>query len=350
MPLPAPSLFLQHLTRLRLYTTEETLSIFRLLDILILPALCILHISGEFDSESARPLFRKILLLIQQSGCSIEKLTILAPLDTQQEEFYEILSLSPGLQCLEVPHIDTQGLRKLTLHTSDAPSQQLIPHLRVLKLCWYGLPPDGQHPGTVFFAALKELVGNRASLGQVHLSRYQSWDLHVQVETESLWNPTATDVNSEDALVLASQAEDFEQTLAEFLQYSFILWYTPQQHALACTDTVLQEELDRAMCKLESMNLAHRANSLALVRKNILQLLHELNQLEAGVIPGDDRFAFRVRAGEVCQKWKPFILRDARATQYAWRYVDHSLSILTCRPVDEDEEKTWKDIISRCNP
>ncbi|KAJ2926707.1 hypothetical protein H1R20_g10383, partial [Candolleomyces eurysporus] len=263
------SLSFWNLNRLRLYTTEQTLSIFRILDILVLPALSTLQIGGEFDFDSARPLFSKILLLVQRSGCSMKNLTLTAPLDTQQEEFYEILRLSPGLQHLEVPHIGSQGLRKLVLDMGDDPRNQLIPDLRILKLCWYGSDPKNPTRGlngVIDVTALREMVVSRTTakhmfLEEVHLSRYHNLTLSAQLEYQ--WNPTAI-----PEVTLAALAQTFEESLGYLHQCSF--WhhsndpYQRIRHELTYADASLHERLDQEMRDLENIDLADYADTLVL--------------------------------------------------------------------------------------
>lgn len=277
--LPASSLSFQHLTRLRLYTTERTLSIFRILDILVLPTLSALHIAGEFDFDAARPLFSKILLLIQHSGCSMKTLTVLAPLDTQQEEFYDILRLSPDLQHLEVPHIDARGIQKLVLDMGDVPRRQLIPNLRVLKLCWYGSDHKNPSTGVIDVTTLRAMVVSRTTgefpfLDQVHLYKYHNPSQSAQLD--SLWNATA--MSAEDTqLTLA--ARTFENSLGCLYQYrlwarsrSYPLYQRPLR-AIACADASLHERADQEMRELENVNLAHHADSLVLAVRLLTLLL-----------------------------------------------------------------------------
>lgn len=51
------------------------------------------------------------------------------------------------------------------------------------------------------------------------------------------------------------------------------------------------------------------------------------NEIENGVIPGDNGFKFRSRAKKLCKKWKPFIIRDIRAFPYRWKFDGHQVNI-----------------------
>ncbi|KAJ2921042.1 hypothetical protein H1R20_g16055, partial [Candolleomyces eurysporus] len=372
------SFTLTKLERLTLYANQRSLSLFTLFELITLPALSRLTIRGEFSplESLASSVCKKVLDLIKRSKCSLQHLSFEFPLDTRQEAIYHILSLSPDLEYLEVPHLDSEGLRRLVLTPDRAESSNpsashpnILPKLKILKLCWYGDfdSPETNPPyfplnetGIVDASALKDVVHSRTQalyalngdlsreshpLEEVDLRRYDAMKL------ESDWNK-ATNTNVEetsDAL-----AQEIEEDLDHIHYYG---WTHPDERELQDEDRAnpdVHTELDRQIRKMESIDLESYPNTLVFARRNIPHFLEEIRTMNAGRIPGDDIFDFRGRVGKLSDKWKPFILRDARKSPYSWRYTANVAANLTCHTPTEihadqeedEDERVWARIIS----
>ncbi|KAJ2924352.1 hypothetical protein H1R20_g12736, partial [Candolleomyces eurysporus] len=281
-----PSFTLTKLERLTLYANQRSLSLFTLFELITLPALSRLTIRGEFSplERLASSVCKKLLDLIKRSKCSLQYLSFEFPLDTRQEAIYHILSLSPDLEYLEVPHLDSEGLRRLVLTPDRAESSNpsashpnILPKLKILKLCWYGDfdNPETNRPyfplnatGIVDASALKDVVYSRTQalyaldgdlsrefrpLKEVDLRRYDAMKL------ESDWNK-ATNTNVEktsDAL-----AQEIEENLNHIHYYG---WTHPDERELQDEDRAnpdVHKELDRQIRKMESIDLESYPNTL----------------------------------------------------------------------------------------
>ncbi|KAJ3515393.1 hypothetical protein NMY22_g14462 [Coprinellus aureogranulatus] len=89
-----------------------------------------------------------------------------------------------------------------------------------------------------------------------------------------------------------------------------------------------------------------------LQRRGVVRLLHLASLKKDGTVPGDGIFRFRKRARDLCEKWKPFLLRDHRSSPYrlsstATR-VAATLRIkyVPAGSRDDTDEEAWKDILA----
>jgi hypothetical protein len=283
-----PPVTLTKLEKLTISANQQSLSLLNVFDLITLPALSNLTIKGEFSplERPARSLCSKVLDLIKRSKCSLQNLSFEFPSDTRQEALYHILSLSPHLEFLEIPHLDSEGLRKLVLapdHSGSSDSSpnhpNILPKLKVLKFCWYGDfdspitdPPyfSLNKTGVVDASALKDVVYSRTEalygsdgyhsgefypLEDVYLRRYNTKKL------ESEWSK-ATNINAETTS--DTLAQEFEEVLRN------IKWYArthPDERALQNADRTnpeIHKQLDSQMREMESIDLESYPDTLVL--------------------------------------------------------------------------------------
>jgi hypothetical protein len=132
------------------------------LETLIVPSLAVLAVLGSLDSCPQNPLTGAISRMIRNSGCSLRELN-LQNIDIRINAFAEILSLSPNIVKLDIPHTNTEGLQRLFLDPNSP--YPVLPKLKTLVL-WttrhYGtLGSDAARPAVIDAYTLMKMVRSR---------------------------------------------------------------------------------------------------------------------------------------------------------------------------------------------
>ncbi|KAF5337259.1 hypothetical protein D9611_002996 [Ephemerocybe angulata] len=283
------------------------------LSTLTLPSLKHLEIRGFSTPEVP---FDHILALIRRSGCSLERLCLNTS-NGSQSSFSKILTLSPDITELYISAPGADILEALILDpSSPAP---VLPKLKILSI--RNTDVDGVSR-ILDAAALSSMIKSRTegfvkdaphSITQALEEVNFLWDdaemLHLQISL--LETPEAE--NSLDRVPPA--LEELASRARTTLTTDFTPWWHPRRRYINLRHHI---RMHKFMLELENIDL-RKQNSRILVQKSIPYLLGRLRQRGGGRVPGDHIFRFRYRAGKLCKKWKPFLIRDAQP--YVWSHI-----------------------------
>ncbi|RXW21267.1 hypothetical protein EST38_g4593 [Candolleomyces aberdarensis] len=361
---------LPELESFRFKAHYDSLFLNSLFDILTLPALSRLEVSGSFVDTLANSMCRQVLGLIQRSKCSLQHFDFAAAIDSTQETLWTILRLSPNLRDLSLRYLRSNELRRFVLKSaSPNDPSNLVPNLK--KITVHQVAERGGGFGPVDAVALAEVVVSRTEqvygpekgqsffepLTEVDLINYDVRNLEIQ------WKQTISNLagNSEilnEGATASSNVEDglddivtkMEDVLAKrFTPYPFV---THEIHTRLFADTNLHCELDQEMRTMENLDLDEYQDVAILGRRSIPHLLCRVSQLPPNTIPGDDVLEFRSRAKKLLDKWKPFImrdiLRDSLASPYIWRYGRNRTRLLCRHSFDESADEVNDRNLKQC--
>ncbi|TEB05133.1 hypothetical protein FA13DRAFT_1274130 [Coprinellus micaceus] len=354
-------LTLPTLTKLlfRTYELNSELDILAHLDLLTLPALAHLEIRG-LSSPTMNRLYDRVLSLVTRSKCSLQCLCIHASegfTSGQWTPCSKLLALCPELTHLLLASPEGDLLNTL-IYDPSSPSP-MLPKLKVfivrnsdidgvsrvldasalmkvIKSRTEGLPEGTQQ-------ALEEVtfIWDDAEMLQLQISFMELAD--TQSEESSAFN------------IARTATEELAARARLRLDSQFNRWWHRRR---AYFNPRLHLEMNKFLSQLEDLDL-EKHDTRPFMRRGIPYLLRSTSNRSAGRIPGDRVFRFRSRASKLCEKWKPYLLRDAEP--YYWCFYGEATASMRWKPSDcsedtsetEDiskESRLWKDISGKTEP
>ncbi|KAF6748601.1 hypothetical protein DFP72DRAFT_916413 [Ephemerocybe angulata] len=308
------SIFLPHLTILKLHAYEFLCDIASHIETLTLPSLKHLEVkSNTPERVLGDQMYTAIQTLVRQSSCSLESLCFSSELSNSLA-LTNILSQSPELVELDFLFPDAECISAM-VYDPSSPSP-IAPKLKTLIFRsqstwhWYNNPLQS--------AALNKMLMSRSTSLRSDAKRKDTDGMLQEVtflyvsELTLLYNlsPTVGDVcfDGED---MAKQAWKDTDAWARYMimtpYHSLGDWFNPK----------LMLTFQRLMRNLESLGLkGGDLGTHKLMAYGIPSFLHALGLMKTGSVPGDRLFHFRYRAKKLLKRWKPFLLRDAR--RYRW--------------------------------
>ncbi|KAF6748585.1 hypothetical protein DFP72DRAFT_1049537 [Ephemerocybe angulata] len=323
---------LSRLEALRLHITS-TGPLSPLLGLLILPSLTDLEIRGWHDAATS--IYDIVFELLRRSGCSLARLSLDSNLGEHPIALSHIFSYCTELTNLELSDIGSEGFRQLIL-SGNSPNH-VLPKLKRLTLrCTARGGPIIPGIFMLAFRARADALSqyNRAAgLRPIEEARLLFEDdvmLHHQMtlfedeEIDTYEHTSPVDVEYKS---LASKARRYLNTKF-FMQ--------GEARAIDHANLSLHAKMHKLMSQLERIDLRTN-NSNVLMRRGIPSLLHSVAISPAGSVPGDRIFKFRQRAKALCDKWKPFLVRDIRSFPYRWIYTTPGEAILRYHDPSNDD-------------
>ncbi|KAJ3504464.1 hypothetical protein NMY22_g17918 [Coprinellus aureogranulatus] len=316
-----------------LETTEENFAYH--LDTLNLPSLKYLRI---VNSNAPSEVFtQKLLSLVQRSHCPLVKLITNTISNTPA--FMNLLSLCPTIVDLSVRNISAEYLLQLALDANT--SDPILPNLRKLRIVSRALEAlteldapalmqmvesrtfamvhnDPQTPGSTW-KALEDVYLTGYGSARIHhaLTRWECGSKELQRRRDQFGSPspyTAGDALCDLAAMVERAFEAFNNCPPDIEPGIIGPLFGGAQHAVG---------------ELEGLDLA-RVNTSILTRRNVPYRLmrvrdhcFELRETRNTEALGVDLAAALLlgsRADALLEKWKPFIIRDARACPLHWRF------------------------------
>ncbi|KAF5335519.1 hypothetical protein D9611_012120 [Ephemerocybe angulata] len=328
VPVPVVPRILPHLTCLRLVMfTMETASFIAHLDLLTLPALTHLTLP-RCDTPDGR-IYRSVRSLLERSVCSLEEFSLDGKREASKVSlmYFEVLTLCPKLTDVDIAYKESNMFfDKISLDRTSL--DRFLPHLKVLRIGRYTYSVDGGQPtlGEINVEKFMRMVKLRTvnldkkqdlkPLDRVYFYNHDSEELHRNLtiyeagesrdRSEDLQSPLS---GLESLTALAVKAEDVLETYIG----------ADRRHQLEYIK--VYRETDRIIQELESVSF-EKLNSTIFARRNIPYLLTQVSQMTSGnQLPlGDRLLRFQSRTKKLLNKWKPYLLRDVRASPYVWRY------------------------------
>ncbi|KAF5337027.1 hypothetical protein D9611_002961 [Ephemerocybe angulata] len=314
---------LSRLEALRLHITS-TGPLSPLLGLLILPSLTDLDTRGWHDAATS--IYDIVFELLRRSGCSLARLSLDSNLGGHPVALSHIFSYCTDLTDLELSDIGSEGFRQLIL-SGNSPNHVLPKLKRLILRCTARGGPIVAGIFMLMFRARADALSqyNRAAglqpIAEARLLFEDDVMLHHQMtlfEDEEIDTYEHTSPFDIEYKSLASKARRYLNTKF-FMQ--------GEARAIDHANLGLHAKMHKLMSQLERIDLRTN-NSNVLMRRGIPSLLHSVAISPAGSIPGDRIFRFRQRAKALCDKWKPFMVRDVRSFPYRWIYTTPGEAIL----------------------
>lgn len=344
----SPSTFLPHLAYLKLRSHAFFCDVASHLATLTLPALVHLQVICDTSGDMLMDrMYTSIQTLLFQSGCSLELLSFSSQ-ESNASALKDILARSPNLVELEINFPDKDCISALTLQPASA--SPVTPHLKTLIFRpqgtwhWNTSKEEGE--------ALVEMLRSRSASLRVAGNNGLKQALREVIflyssDTVMLHDlsPTLSDV-SFDRDELEEQAWAQDTLDGWWVRHMFL---RPLHHRSDSFSPTLIKKFERAIRDMEGIDLEKACvGTHKLMCHGFPTLLRLVNEMEGGVIPGDRLLRFRARAGRLLEKWKPYLLRDAR--RYRWcRYPGGTMSLKWNGTLDSGRELTegelWDDVV-----
>ncbi|RXW22188.1 hypothetical protein EST38_g3658 [Candolleomyces aberdarensis] len=281
--------------------------------------------------------------MILRSGCSesLRRLSFSGFLLVDQTPFHELLFLTPNVTHLNLPLLPS--FDGLILYPNGLPSP-ILPNLKSLTV---------YNKGHLLFRKRIDAAGLMAMVRSrtVDLSSPVDGNLfqaleEVQISAENNRLPQLRSdwrllESRELGTTSCSSLTDFATEIEESLRAN--CW----QNAFGATMKQCRE-LDATMNKMEAIDLSRYSNIEVLIRKNVPYLFHKISKDDTpGAIPGDRLFQLQPRARKLCEKWKPFLLRDAPRSPFYWTLTeDNKCALLRYQPKTLGEDELWNYILT----
>lgn len=307
---------------------------------LTLPSLKHLELRGFSTTPE---LFDKVLALIRRSQCSLEHLCLYAATGSASS-FSKILALSLDITELYLCAPKADNLEALLLDPLSP--DPVLPNLKILTIL-----DNGMDDVTVDAAVLNKVaksrtegLGKRAAHGmvqaleEVNLLCNDPEMLQRQISSFELANTG----NPEYSRRVPTSFEK----LAVKASVTFFAAFGPlRQSGVTCLVLKKQVKVNKLLTDLEHVNLEGE-DSRILQQRGIPYLLAGVSASD-GRIPGDSLFRFRSRAGKLCKKWKPFLVREAHP--YVWSHGGKANASIrwhrSLKGPSQQDEEIWKMII-----
>ncbi|TEB27926.1 hypothetical protein FA13DRAFT_1794417 [Coprinellus micaceus] len=332
---------------------------------LTLPALEDLEVR-EDHLDASDDLYEAAMQLIRRSGCSLKRLALdekVALKAHTNSSFEELVELWANLTHLDVRCPSGDDIAALNPRILGR-SSFTFPKLQVLTLRRNNLerrlPMPNDQAAPVHPKAFLSMFRSRASdyhhalrnSGGNELKRFREVRF---VYTEAPFSngrrraqlkafEASGEVPFGDADIDPRRVETWAQELNDIFCASCSSPHTSFSGILA------QRAMSCLLKELEQLDLSARC-SRVLVRRGIVHLLHQATFKRSASIPGEGLFHFRKRAKALCAAWKPFLLRDHRASPYRLCYTgSHSSATLRIKYVPigshyDTNEDAWNEIL-----
>ncbi|KAF5337015.1 hypothetical protein D9611_002946 [Ephemerocybe angulata] len=136
-----------------------------------------------------------------------------------------------------------------------------------------------------------------------------------------------------------------------WIRYKFLTSYHSRR---AWVNPVLMARYERLLGKLESLDLKKSGMAThKLMAHGFPTFLRLVGEKEGGTIPGDRVFLYRWRARRLLNKWKPFLLRDARRFRWCYYYTEGILTLkwgTVWNGRELTDEELWQEIVGLDRP
>ncbi|KAJ3506991.1 hypothetical protein NMY22_g17075 [Coprinellus aureogranulatus] len=333
----------------RTYELTGGLDLLAHLDLLTLPALTHLEIRG-LSSVDMGQLYERVLSLVIRSKCSLQRLCIQASEGLAHDRWmpcFKLLLLCPELTHLLISSPQRELLNSLVLNpTSPAP---ILPKLKALVIRNSDVNGVSNVPDAT---AIMEVVKSRTEglpegMKQALEEVTFIWDDSelLQLQLAFLEAAESPSDQSSTSNIVQTEAEVFAAKARETLNSQFTRWWHGRR---AYFNLKLHGRMNAFMSSLENMDM-DKQDARPLMRRGIPYLLRSMSDRCSGRIPGDRLFRFRSRAAKLCEKWKPFLLRDSKP--YYWCFTVEETASMRWTPSedsgddnDSEEARVWKDI------
>ena len=333
-------LVLPKLTSLRLQVdgADGPRTVFTHLDQLVLPALEELEIRAcQIFADPSQYPYHRIRQLILRSGCSLKRLGLdkdLVAQSAQPSHLVKFLQLCPHLIHLDIAF----GRPELEfLQLAFNPLLETLV-LRSPRLWGTSLP---------LVSALTAMISSRTS----DLSNFGGFGIRLKEVRVILCGDDRSDDYAglfSPPIPLGEAAQQHSKTV-QYLQDKSLPPCSPQDYL----NVALHRDINSAMCTLEGLDLEDQEAHAVMVSPPIsiaeprhsnlrppsqsqrggIRLLNRIACLKNGV-PGDRLYHFRERAGEVCEKWRPTLLRERLKCHHRWYFIDEQTFALRYVPPD----------------
>ncbi|RXW20419.1 hypothetical protein EST38_g5436 [Candolleomyces aberdarensis] len=346
---------LQHLSQLHLHFgfLMGNTAYLDHLDTLTLPGLEDLKIRGTFDASDL--LYPKVIALVRRSGCDLKQLALDENVKARFEDLEEVSALCQNLWHLDMRFWYMDGLGALSLDVNS--SHPLLPKLEMLTLRIPSVERPVSHQRVIDPAAFMRMVQSRTEgLGGIGgdldngtlFKRLKEVRFIYGWETDELWSQVEAFEEADPSLAPFGGTNptivEVLQTLKDLISRFGKGAYQENSWGYA----KLPMQIHNAVCGLEELDFESE-DSRVLARRGVLHMLHQISTGSRTLPAGQAIFGIRKRTKELCNKWKPFLLRDSRSTPYRWCYLGEDMAKLKCvtpsDDQDEDSEETWNDIL-----
>ncbi|KAF5340249.1 hypothetical protein D9611_007763 [Ephemerocybe angulata] len=362
---PAASIVLPHLTKLVLHfgPNVSMSELAMRLPCLSLPALEELVVTGNvLDKMLASTLTVPLGTRIQ----SLKRLTLDENLKISSIDagLGPLLTLARGLEHLDIQASPTliSQLRCQMPMPSDSAPRLPFPLLRILTLrsSVRDLTPDSNAESDQWFIAQQSMMANSIAImliqrtvdvgiyaiglpdtPQVELREInfihcdeggsKAWRTQMMILDDRLCGTFVSGVPR-----LASKVvERFRSGLAALFLYS-----SSSQKGF---DRATRWEMDFFMGEMEDLDL-NRLDCRRLATRGVLHMLRQVGRTTKLAGYKQSKYDFQRRAKDLCMKWKPFLLRDARLALFRWTYVAENHMRLQYFATEPTTEKAWETI------